>query len=194
MTLKPFDPLQWVVWHPYGSAYGFIEPKEQRSFGLSEYWVQLNQVSLGYNKKIESLSLAREKKLGQVYCLEHVKCDENGAMSFYYARYNYSHEVLEISSFAKGGIAQSNRCAVSFSDSSGYSGSLYKLVRMPNLFRAFIHSSVILTDESEESRKFFNLNGVTIPDNYKESPRFADLSPEWRQAIIDRYQKQQSKK
>ncbi len=197
MKLKPSDPSQ-IMWNSCGSAYGFIEIKDQRGFGLSKYWVDVNQVYLGYNKEIKSMSLISEPTVeSSISCFKRGKCNENGTMSFYYMRdHGNSPEVREFSFFSENGLAHDKHCAVSFSDSSGYCGSLYTLVSLPNLFWAFIHSSLISDDDSKSGElwKIFNLQGVTIPTGFDEKPSFEELPPNWKKAVADRYQQQQSKK
>jgi hypothetical protein len=200
MKLEPSDPLQQIVWHSCGSAYGFIEPKEERSFGLSTYWVGLNQVYLDYNKAIKHNKLSSEQISCPIRRLKHGKWNENGTMCFYYLQECYnSPEVRELSSFSENGISNSKRCVVSFSASSGRFESLYALYALaflPNLFRAFINSSVISDDNRDPANVgiIFNLQGVTIPAGFEEDLSFHELPLHWKKAITDRYQKQQAKK
>jgi hypothetical protein len=198
MKLKSSDPFQQIWWHSCGSAYGFIECKKQGSFGLSEYCVELNQVYLGYNKEIKSTSLMSKWTVEpSISCFRRGKYNENGTVSFYYIPdYRNSPEVRELSSFSENGLAHNKHCAVSFSDSSGYCGSLYTLVSLPNLFWAFLQSSLVSDDNSDPANvcKIFDLQGVTIPAGFDENLSFDELPPHWKKAIVDRYQKQQVKK
>lgn len=182
------------AWHPYGSAYAFIQ--STKAFDRhSEEWINLHYVYLDYDKQIKCLIGMCEKGAQLLDGFERPLFDERGDVRFYYVKgYQGSSEVVELS-FPENGVGYDYYCALSLAESSRcHTLSLFR--SLPNLFKAFINSSIVVDNVSLDDQrlwKIFDLQGVIIPDNYQEygasrvGASFKELPEVWQKAIFKRY-------
>jgi hypothetical protein len=180
------------TWHPYGSAYAFIQSH-------SKGWVNLHYVYLDCTKQAKCLIGMCEKGAQLFDGFERPLFDETGDVRFYYIKGYYEDpEVVELS-FSENGVGYDYYCAISLAESSRCQ-KLSLFSSLPNLFRAFINSSVVVDNVSFDNQrlwKTFDLQGVIIPDNYQKygdsrvGPSFEQLPEVWQEAIVKRYTIQQ---
>ncbi len=184
------------AWHPYGSAYAFIQSTQGLDYIHSDGWINLHYVYLDDHKQIKCLIGMCEKGAQLLEGFERPLFNETGDVRFYYVkadRFN-GPEVVELS-FSEKGVGYDYYCALSLAESLRCQ-KLYLLRSLPHLFKAFINSSVVMQDVTLDDQrlwKIFDLQGVIIPDNYQEygvfngSSLFKELPEVWQKAIVKRY-------
>ncbi|HLC07061.1 MAG TPA: hypothetical protein VJJ26_02640 [Candidatus Babeliales bacterium] len=199
-SLRDLDVYEGSVWHKYGGAVGI---KESVSNSATEC----------YRVKLECFYLSRGTILGNrcIWCVcysladdfTRPKFNDKGDLYFYglgsrwdMKLWNREQHLIEYS-LLKDGSSRMKRCGLKIQNGNYNCTPLSLFVPFTALLKALLNSSV---EGETASTRVYNLKDAIIPDNYKECDSsnrdmsFENLPEELRDAIIKRYNDQQSKK